>query len=32
VQRVSEKYLKNIRFAVVGNQLAISRSVFVPSE
>jgi len=32
VQRVSEKYLKNIRFAVVGNQLAISRSVFVPAE
>lgn len=32
VQRVSEKYLKNIRFAVVGNQSAIKRSVFVPAE
>ena len=30
VQRVSEKYMKNIRFAVVGNQLAIRKSVFVP--
>lgn len=32
VRRVSEKYMKNIRFAVVGNQLAINRSIFVPSE
>ncbi len=31
VQAVSSKYMKNIRFVVIGNQLAINRSVFIPS-
>ncbi|MGB7068816.1 MAG: pitrilysin family protein [Pyrinomonadaceae bacterium] len=30
IRDVSEKYMKNIRFVVVGNQLAIKRSIFVP--
>ncbi len=31
VQAVSNKYMKNIRFVVIGNQLAINKSVFIPS-
>lgn len=30
VQRVSEKYMKNIRFAYIGNTSAIDRKIFVP--
>lgn len=32
IRAVSNKYMKNIRFAVVGNEGAINRSVFVPAE
>ena len=31
IQRVSQKYMKNIRFAVVGNETALNRAVFVPA-
>jgi hypothetical protein len=27
---VANKYMKNIRFAVVGNEAAINKTVFVP--
>ena len=30
VQRVAQKYMKNLRFVVVGNPSAISRDVFLP--
>ena len=32
IKNVSNKYMKNIRFAYVGNETAINRSVFVPAE
>ena len=32
VRRVSNKHMKNIRFAVVGNQLAVDRSIFLRTE
>ncbi len=32
IRNVANKYMKNIRFAVVGNESAINRSVFVPVE
>ena len=32
IRNVSGKYMKNIRFAVVGDEAAISKSVFLPAE
>jgi zinc protease len=32
INMVANKYMKNIRFAVVGNQAAINRSIFIPTE
>lgn len=32
VKTVSNKYMKNIRFAIVGNERVIDKSVFVPAE
>lgn len=32
IRSVANKYMKNIRFAVVGNDAAIDRSIFVPTE
>lgn len=32
VNAVANKYMKNIRFAVVGNQAAVNRSIFIPAE
>lgn len=32
ISAVANKYMKNIRFAVVGNQAAVNRSIFVPAE
>ena len=32
IKNVSNKYMKNIRFSVVGKEEAIKRSVFVPAE
>jgi zinc protease len=32
IRAVSNKYMKNIRFAVVGNEAAINKSIFVPAE
>lgn len=32
VQQVSQKYMKNIRFIVVGNPTAIDKKVFIPAE
>jgi predicted Zn-dependent peptidase len=32
IRSVSNKYMKNIRFAVVGNESAIDRSIFVPAD
>ena len=32
IQNASAKYMKNIRFAVVGNQLSVNRSVFLKSQ
>lgn len=32
IRAVSNKYMKHIRFAVVGNEAAINRSIFVPAE
>lgn len=31
IRSVSNKYMKNIRFAVVGNERGINRSIFVPA-
>lgn len=31
IRNVSNKYMKNIRFAVVGNEGAINRAIFVPA-
>ena len=31
VQTVAQKYMKNLRFIVVGNPSAISRSIFLPN-
>ncbi|HEX6123800.1 MAG TPA: pitrilysin family protein [Pyrinomonadaceae bacterium] len=31
IRNVANKYMKNIRFAVVGNEAAINRSIFVPA-
>ena len=31
IRTVANKYMKNIRFAVVGNEAAINRSIFVPA-
>ncbi len=31
VQRVSRKYMKNIRFAIVGSEQGLNRSVFLPA-
>lgn len=30
VQAVANKYMKNIRFVVIGDQLAVNKSVFIP--
>jgi predicted Zn-dependent peptidase len=32
VQSVSNKYMKHIRFAIVGNERGIDRTIFVPAE
>jgi zinc protease len=32
IRTVANKYMKNIRFAVVGNEAAINKSIFVPAE
>ena len=32
IRAVANKYMKNIRFAVVGNEAAINKSIFVPVE
>ena len=32
VQRVANKYMKNIRFVVIGNPTAIDRKIFVPGQ
>ncbi|HVF30411.1 MAG TPA: pitrilysin family protein [Pyrinomonadaceae bacterium] len=32
IKNVANKYMKNIRFSVVGNESSINRSVFVPAE
>ncbi len=32
VRSVSNKYMKNIRFAVVGNESSIDKAIFVPTE
>ncbi|HKX84459.1 MAG TPA: pitrilysin family protein, partial [Pyrinomonadaceae bacterium] len=32
INAVANKYMKNIRFAVVGNQAAVNRSIFIPAE
>lgn len=32
IRAVSNKYMRNIRFAVVGNESAITRRIFVPAE
>ena len=32
IRNVANKYMKNIRFAVVGNEGALNRSIFVPAE
>lgn len=32
IRNVANKYMKNIRFAVVGNESTIKRSIFVPAE
>jgi zinc protease len=32
IRNVANKYMKNIRFAVVGNEAALKKSIFVPAE
>lgn len=32
VQRVAQKYMKNLRFVVIGNPTAINNQIFIPSE
>ncbi len=32
IRNVSNRYMRNIRFAVVGNERGINRSIFVPAE
>jgi zinc protease len=32
IQAVANKYMKNIRFAVVGDEKSLNRSIFVPAE
>jgi zinc protease len=32
IRKVANKYMKNIRFAVVGDEAAINKSVFVPAD
>jgi zinc protease len=32
IRNVANKYMKNIRFAVVGNESALKKSIFVPAE
>ncbi|MEO8573756.1 MAG: pitrilysin family protein [Pyrinomonadaceae bacterium] len=32
IRNVANKYMKNIRFAIVGNEGAINKSIFVPAE
>ncbi|HUR98339.1 MAG TPA: pitrilysin family protein [Pyrinomonadaceae bacterium] len=32
IRAVSNKYMKNIRFAVVGNEAALNKSIFIPAE